>query len=68
MLSLIAQTITNLSFVPELSEFLVLGGIIPIVQGLFGAAHDDYNIYYFCMLTMNNIGLALSGVLMRSFV
>ena len=59
--SLIAQTITNLSFIPDLSEFLVLGGIIPIVQGLFGAAHGDYDIYYYCMLTMNNIGLALSG-------
>ena len=56
----IAQVITNLSYQDNLGEVLVLGGIVGIVQNLFGAS-QKYDIYYYCMLTMNNIGPVLQG-------
>lgn len=56
----IAQTITNLSYQPEIGEALVLGGIVSIVQGLFvGAA--KFEIYCYCMCTMNNVSPALAS-------
>jgi hypothetical protein len=59
----IARTITNMSYCGELGELLVMGGIVSIVQGLFIAAttSGSYDIFFYCMLTMNNIGPALSG-------
>jgi hypothetical protein len=59
----IARTITNMSYQSELGEFLVMGGIVAIVQGLFVAANASgtYDLFFFCMLTMNNVGPTLSG-------
>ncbi len=57
---LVAKFITYMSYQEALGDILVLGGIVGIVQNLFQMA-AEYELFFYLMLTMNNVGPCLSG-------